>query len=110
MASGGGGGTDLFSLGTRNFLILVDYWSGFWELDVLHDTQSATVTVQFRRHFVRHGIDLFVKWRPAGLTGQLFAGRGADSERLPFDLHTSGRRQFEFLAIFSRFGGVVEKI
>ena len=49
-------GTDLFSLGTRNFLILVDYWSGFWELDVLHDTQSATVTVQLRRHFARHGI------------------------------------------------------
>ena len=55
------------------------------------------------------GIDLFVKWRPAGLTGQLSQPRRGFRE-LPFDLYTSGRRLFEFLATFSRFGGVVAKL
>ena len=49
-------GTDLFSIGTRNFLISVDHWGGFWKLDVLHDTLPTTVTVHHRRHFARHGI------------------------------------------------------
>ena len=49
-------GTDIFQLGDFHFLILVDYWSDFWELDRLSDMTSATVILHLRRQFARYGI------------------------------------------------------
>ena len=49
-------GADLFELGTQSYLIMVDYWSGFWELDSLQNTLSKEVTLHMKRQFARHGI------------------------------------------------------
>ena len=49
-------GTDLFSIGDKNYLIVVDYLSNFWEVDKLDSTDSAAVIKKLRVHFARHGI------------------------------------------------------
>ena len=47
---------DLFSIDKRNFLVTVDYWSNYFELDELRDTASKAVIRCLRRHFATHGI------------------------------------------------------
>ncbi|XP_028672669.1 uncharacterized protein K02A2.6-like [Erpetoichthys calabaricus] len=49
-------GTDLFSCNNRAYLITVDYFSNFWEIDYLPDTSSSTVIHKLKAHFTRHGI------------------------------------------------------
>ena len=50
-------GIDMFALDKRNFLITVDYWSNFFELDqILGETTSVKVIQCLRRQFSRHGI------------------------------------------------------
>lgn len=49
-------GQDLFTLDRENFLITVDYFSDFWELDQLPDTLSSTVITKTKQHFGRYGI------------------------------------------------------
>ena len=34
---------DLFNLNQKYYLVMVDYYSGYWELDRLHNTDSGTV-------------------------------------------------------------------
>ena len=48
-------GIDLFVIGTRNFLITVDYWSNFFEIDQLWSTDTAAVVKCLKRHFARYG-------------------------------------------------------
>ena len=48
-------GIDLFVIGTRNFLITVDYWSNFFEIDLLWSTDTAAVVKCLKRHFARYG-------------------------------------------------------
>ena len=47
---------DLFSLNNQNFLVTVDYYSDFWELDKLSNTSSATIIDHTKAHFARYGI------------------------------------------------------
>lgn len=47
---------DLFTLDRENFLITVDYFSDFWELDQLPDTLSSTVVTKTKQNFSRYGI------------------------------------------------------
>ena len=50
-------GIDMFALDKRNFLITVDYWSNYFELDqIIGDTTSKKVVQCLRRHFATHGI------------------------------------------------------
>lgn len=49
-------GTDLFVFDNKNYLITVDYFSNFWEIDYLADTKSATVIKKMKSHFSRQGI------------------------------------------------------
>ena len=50
-------GADLFSFNSRTYLITVDYFSNFWEIDCLQqDTRSHTVINKLKAHFARHGI------------------------------------------------------
>ena len=49
-------GTDLFSCNDLNYLITVDYYSGFWEVDALPDTTLHTVINNVKAHFVHYGI------------------------------------------------------
>ena len=48
--------SDLCSFNNRDYLVTVDYFSGFFELDHLNDTSSETVINQLKLHFARHGI------------------------------------------------------
>ena len=48
--------TDLFTFENRNYLVLVDYFSNFIEIDYLPDTSSLTVIHKLKMHFARHGV------------------------------------------------------
>ena len=52
--------TDLFTFENRNYLVLVDYYSSFIELDYLADTSSQTVIHKLKMHFARHGVPDYV--------------------------------------------------
>ena len=52
--------TDLFSLQGRNYLLTVDYFSNFFEIDFLPDTTSEYVISKIKHHFARHGIPSLV--------------------------------------------------
>ena len=49
-------GTDLFFFDQRHYLITVDYYSSFFEVDKLEITDSRTVIEQLKMQFSRHGI------------------------------------------------------
>ncbi len=49
-------GTDLFVFSNREYLINVDYFSHFWEIDYLPDTKSSTVINKLKAQFARQGI------------------------------------------------------
>ena len=49
-------GTDLFSVREKNYLITVDYYSHFFEIDYLPDISATTVITKLKHHFARHGI------------------------------------------------------
>lgn len=49
-------GSDLFSISGRDYLITVDYYSNYFEIDYLLNTSSATVINKLKHHFSRHGI------------------------------------------------------
>ena len=49
-------GTDCFELDGKNYLITVDYFSNFWEIDLLDNLKSLTVVRKLKSHFARHGI------------------------------------------------------
>lgn len=49
-------GTDLFTFDNKDYLITVDYYSNFWEIDYLTDTKSTTVIRKLKGHFARQGI------------------------------------------------------
>ena len=46
---------DLFTLNQKDYLVTVDYCSGYWELDRLRNTDSGTVVRKLKAHFARHG-------------------------------------------------------
>ena len=47
---------DLFELEGKHYLVTVDYFSNFWEVDRLHDLSSRTVIKKLKAHFSRYGI------------------------------------------------------
>ena len=49
-------GQDLFTLGDENYLVTVDYYSDYFELDLLSDTTAESVINATKCHFARHGI------------------------------------------------------
>ena len=49
-------GSDLFSLEGKDYLVTVDYYSRYFEVDALPDTRSSTVIRKLKAHFARHGI------------------------------------------------------
>ena len=46
---------DLLTYNGKQFLITVDYYSNFWELDLLTDTISNAVLQRLKYHFARYG-------------------------------------------------------
>ncbi len=47
--------SDLFYYGGRDYVILVDYYSGFFEIDYLTETTSKAVIAKLSAHFSRYG-------------------------------------------------------
>ncbi len=48
--------TDLCTFSDSDYLVTVDYYSNFWEIDYLPDTKSKTVISKLKAHFTRYGI------------------------------------------------------
>ena len=53
-------GVDLFSIANRDYLVTVDYYSGFWEIDYLPTTSSEAVVTKLKSHFARYGIPIYL--------------------------------------------------
>ena len=49
-------GSDIFTLHDKNYLILVDYYSNFIEVDKLENLMSKTVIKKLKAHYARYGI------------------------------------------------------
>ena len=49
-------GTELFGFDNKDYLIAVDYFLNFWEIDYLADTKSTTVIKKLKINFARQGI------------------------------------------------------
>ena len=49
-------GADLLHVNNKDYLVTVDYYSNFWEIDRLYDTLSKTVIQKMKAHFSRYGI------------------------------------------------------
>lgn len=49
-------GLDLFEIAGRQYLITVDYYSSFIEVDLLTKTTSSQVIPLLKKHFARYGI------------------------------------------------------
>jgi len=47
---------DLFTFSGKEYLVTVDYYSDFFEVDLLHTSTSGAVINKLRAHFARHGI------------------------------------------------------
>lgn len=47
--------SDIFDWRSQHYLVLVDSYSGWYEIDLLHTITSAAVTLKLRRHFSVHG-------------------------------------------------------
>lgn len=78
-------GTDLFSIDGIDYLVTVDYYSNFWEVDKLEDTESATVIRKLKAHFARYGIpDQVISDNGPQYTSNVFAdfARAWDFEHL----------------------------
>ena len=48
-------GVDLFSFDNKDFLIKVNYFSNYWEIDKLNNTLASTVVLKLKSHFARYG-------------------------------------------------------
>jgi hypothetical protein len=54
-------GSDLFTWNNEDYLVIVDYYSKFFEVSKLENTRSKTVIMHMKSAFVRHGIPFEVK-------------------------------------------------
>ena len=46
----------LYIWDNKEYLVTVDYFSGFYEIDRLHSTTSNAVIRKLKKHFTRYGI------------------------------------------------------
>ena len=49
-------GGDIFQYGNKNYLILADYYSSYFEIDQLNSISSESVIKACKKQFARHGI------------------------------------------------------
>ena len=47
---------DIFTFDNQDYLVTVDYFSNFWEVDHLSRSTSKTVIKKLKAHFARYGI------------------------------------------------------
>ena len=51
----------MFTLNNEDYLVIVDYYSKFFELAKLEDTRSKTIIMHMKSAFARHGIPYEVR-------------------------------------------------
>ena len=49
-------GIDLFECDNKTYLVTVDYYSGWFECDVMSSTMSSSIICKLKPHFARYGI------------------------------------------------------
>ncbi|XP_053403100.1 uncharacterized protein K02A2.6-like [Mercenaria mercenaria] len=49
-------GTDVFTFDGNDYLVTVDYFSNFFEIDRLYETTSKEIVAKLKQHFAMHGI------------------------------------------------------
>ena len=47
---------DIFTLDGKDYLVTIDYYSNFWEVDRLPNTKAITTILKLKSHFARYGI------------------------------------------------------
>ena len=47
---------DVFTVLGRDFLVTVDFYSDFWELDELTSTNTSNIILACKSHFARYGV------------------------------------------------------
>ena len=72
---------DAFTVCDRNYLVIVDYYSDFWEVDELPSISSFSIISICKRHIARYGIpDEVISDNAAQFTGEKFAAFANSSE------------------------------
>ena len=67
-------GADFFDLGQQHFFVLVDYWSGFFEVQEVKVATSASVIAACKVQFARHGIpDVLITDNGPQFTSSVFS-------------------------------------
>ena len=65
---------DVFTLYNRDYFVIVDFFSEYWELDELNSATSANIFRICKRHFARYGIpNELISDNAAVFTGSKFA-------------------------------------
>ena len=85
-------GSDLFTLNNCDYLVTVDYYSDYYELDKLPSTKVANVIKATKSHFARHGIpeQLISDNGPQYISGEFtLSAREWDFEHKPVDPYNS---------------------
>ncbi|PIK56749.1 hypothetical protein BSL78_06330 [Apostichopus japonicus] len=91
-------GVDLFHVHDRNYVVTVNYFSGFWEIDFLQDTTSNRVIHKLKGQFARHGIpDVCMSDNGPQLapmsSNNLHGIRNSDIQHLPRFPQSNGRAE-----------------
>ena len=60
-------GTDLFQFDAQTYLITVDYYSEFIEVDEVKDLRCSTTLERIKAQFSRHGLHVYMTWRLYGV-------------------------------------------
>ena len=67
-------GTDIFTFDGKDYLVTVDYYSRFFEVDMLPDMKSSTVIRKLKVHFSRNGIpDVCISDNGPQFSSELFS-------------------------------------
>jgi len=48
-------GVDLFELNKKEFMVTVDYYSNFWEVDRLTSSTATAIILKLKNHFAQYG-------------------------------------------------------
>eukprot|EP00118_Oscarella_pearsei_P024320 m.303816 g.303816 ORF g.303816 m.303816 type:complete len:164 (+) comp40841_c0_seq7:1-492(+) len=90
-------GMDLFEIDSVHYLITVDYYSNFFEVDKLNNTLAVTVIHKVKAHFARHGIpDTVISDNgPQFASGEFKAF--AKTWRFKHDTSSQSRKQRQYL-------------
>ncbi|XP_028411113.1 uncharacterized protein K02A2.6-like [Dendronephthya gigantea] len=65
---------DIFTVTGKDYLIFVDYYSNFWEINRLLDTKASTCIRKIKSHFARNGIpDVLVSDNGPQFSAEKFA-------------------------------------